>query len=114
MTRDSNSANSFGGRVPLKPTLTVETIEIPLPTISFFTATPDVIEPGQFDFNDFYSNSEAGSPDLDSADYPVNQLNLLDSTCWSASGFQPQEMTGGCYKAPPQVKQKSAPVAPPI
>ena len=72
-------------------------------------ADGNMIEADQFDVNDFYSNAEAGSPDLDSADYPVNQLNLMDSTCWSASGFQPQEMTGGCYKAPPQVKQKSAP-----
>ncbi len=71
-------------------------------------ANGNMIEAGQFDFNDFYNNSEAGSPDLDSADYPVNQLNLLDSTCWSANGFQPQEMTGGCYKAPTPVKQKSA------
>ena len=68
-----------------------------------------MVDASQFDFNDFYSNAEAGSPDLDSADYPVNQLNLMDSTCWSANGFQPQEMTGGCYKAPPQQKKKSAP-----
>ena len=69
--------------------------------------------PAQYDYNDFYSNSEAGSPDLDSVDYPLNQLNLMDSTCWSAYGFQPQEMTGGCYKAPAPVKQKSAPKAEP-
>lgn len=74
----------------------------------------NAVEAGQFDFNDFYSNAEAGSPDLDSADYPVNQLNLMDSTCWSANGFQPLEMTGGCYKAPPQIKKKSAPPAPPV
>jgi hypothetical protein len=73
----------------------------------------NMMDVGQFDFNDFYSNAEAGSPDLDSADYPVNQLNLMDSTCWSASGFQPQEMTGGCYKAPPQIKKKSAPAPEP-
>ncbi len=72
-------------------------------------ADGNMVDAGQFDFNDFYSNAEAGSPDLDSADYPVNQLNLIDSTCWSANGFQPQEMTGGCYKAPPQQKKKSAP-----
>jgi hypothetical protein len=74
-------------------------------------ADGSVAEPGQYDYNDFYSDAEAGSPDLDSADYPVKQLNLLDSTCWSAYGFQPREMTGGCYKAPQQVKQKH--VAPP-
>jgi hypothetical protein len=75
-------------------------------------ANGNMIEAGQFDFNDFYSSGEAGSPDLDSADYPVNQLNLMDSTCWSANGFQPQEMTGGCYKAPTPVKQKSAELPP--
>ena len=75
-------------------------------------ANGNMIDAGQFDFNDFYSSGEAGSPDLDSADYPVKQLNLMDSTCWSANGFQPQEMTGGCYKAPPQVKQKRAEPAP--
>lgn len=77
-------------------------------------ADGNTIEVGQFDLNDFYSNAQAGSPDLNSADYPVNQLNLMDSTCWSAYGFQPQEMTGGCYKAPPQVKQKKAEPAPGI
>jgi hypothetical protein len=74
-------------------------------------ADGNMIEAGQFDFNDFYNNAQAGSPDLSNADYPVNQLNLMDSTCWSAYGFQPQEMTGGCYKAPAPVKQKH--VAPP-
>jgi hypothetical protein len=77
-------------------------------------ADGNMVETGQFDFNDFYSNAEAGSPDLDSADYPVNQLNLMDSTCWSANGFQPQEMTGGCYKAPPQAKKKPAPEPEPV
>jgi hypothetical protein len=69
-------------------------------------ADGNAIDAGQFDFNDFYSSAQAGSPDLNSADYPVKQLNLIDSTCWSAYGFQAQEMTGGCYKAPVQPKVK--------
>jgi hypothetical protein len=42
------TATNESGSVSRSVTLTVETIEIPLPTISFFTATPDVIDPGQF------------------------------------------------------------------
>jgi len=63
----------------------------------------NMIEAGLFDFNDFYNNSEAGSPDLDSADYPVNQLNLMDSTCWVAYNFEASgKELGGCYQLAPE------------
>lgn len=73
-----------------------------------------VADPSMFDYNDAFSSSQAGSPDLTSVDYPVNEVNLVDSTCWSAFGFQPtQEKAGGCYKAPVKIKpKKSTPPTP--
>lgn len=63
--------------------------------------------PALFDYNDTFSNTQAGSPDKNSAVYPVKELELADSTCWAAYGFQPtREQTGCCYKAPAKIKVK--------
>lgn len=62
-------------------------------------------DPALFDYNDAFSNTQAGSPDKTNSVYPVNELELVDSTCWVAYGFQPtREQTGCCYRAPAKVK----------
>jgi len=67
-------------------------------------------DPGMFDYNDHFSDPMAGSPQSSSAYYPVNDLELVDSTCWIAFNFQPSgNELGGCYKAPAKVKPESEP-----
>jgi hypothetical protein len=67
-----------------------------------------VADPALFDYNDSFNNVEAGSPDLNSSEYPVKKLNLVDSLCWVPYNFQPtSEKTGSCYKAQAKVKPKS-------
>ena len=59
-------------------------------------------DPAQFDYNDAYSESQAGSPNNTSAYYPVEQLNLMDSTCWIAYNLEPTgKELGGCYVLQP-------------
>jgi hypothetical protein len=68
---------------------------------------PGAADPALFDYNDTFRNTQAGSPDKNSTVYPVKELELADSTCWAAYGFQPtREQTGCCYKAPDKVKVK--------
>jgi len=77
-------------------------------------ADEGVADPALFDYNDSFSNVKAGSPDKNSSVYPVNELELVDSTCWVAYGFQPtKEQTGCCYKAPPKVKPQRNEEPPP-
>jgi len=76
-------------------------------------------DPSLFDYNDSFSEAQAGSPgNGSSAFYPVNALSQVDSTCWiaynyRASGYEP----GGCYIHPtaqPAKKAAShAPACPP-
>jgi hypothetical protein len=55
-------------------------------------------EPGWFDYNDRFTQEEAGVPVAGSDYYPVNQLALLDSTCRSWFGFDPKGNEPGiCY-----------------
>jgi len=54
-------------------------------------------DPAQFDYNDAYSESQAGSPIKNSDFYPVSQLNRVDSTCWINFGYQLSgNLLGGC------------------
>ena len=47
------------------------------------------VEPAWFDYNDHFSESEAGSPLSNSPNFPLNELALLDNTCRWAYGFNP-------------------------
>jgi hypothetical protein len=70
----------------------------------FFKAWADngVANPAKFDYNDSYSEAQAGSPVKTSSFYPVGQLYLLDSTCWIAFNFQPKGTeVGGCFQLAP-------------
>ena len=59
-------------------------------------------DPSQFDYNDSFSESQAGSPNTNSEYYPVGQLNLMDSTCWIAYNLTPTGTElGGCVGIPP-------------
>ena len=60
-------------------------------------ADSGVADPGQFDYNDAYSESQAGSPDKNSDFYPVGQLYRMDSTCWINYGYELSgNLLGGC------------------
>jgi len=62
-------------------------------------------DPAMFDYNDHFTDPQAGSPQAESELYPLNQLSLVDSTCWIAFNFQPiGNEQGGCYKAPAKVE----------
>jgi hypothetical protein len=67
--------------------------------------------PAKFDYNDSFSESQAGSASENSDYYPVGQINQLDSTCWIAYGFNPSgKELGGCYQlVPTPVPTKKAP-----
>jgi len=76
-------------------------------------ADSGVVDPAQFDYNDYYSESQAGSPIKNSVFYPLGKLNRLDCTCWvaynfAATGHEP----GGCIGQPAQPKP-SEPEPPP-
>ena len=64
-----------------------------------------VADPAMFDYNDNFTDPQAGSPLVNNDFYPVNELDLVDSTCWIAYNFQPSgNELGGCYKRPPTPK----------
>jgi hypothetical protein len=70
----------------------------------FFKAWADngVADPAKFDYNDSYSEQQAGSPVKTSSLYPVGQIFLVDSTCWIAFNYQPKGTElGGCYQLQP-------------
>lgn len=61
-------------------------------------------DPTKFDYNDTMSEKNAGSPKKNTEFYPINFLFLMDSTCWTAYGFNPTGFEpGGCYIAPKPV-----------
>lgn len=43
-------------------------------------ADKGIADPAMFDYNDAFSESQAGSPDKSNEYYPVGKLNLMDST----------------------------------
>lgn len=46
-------------------------------------------QPGWFDYNDYYSLEDAGSPIRIAKEYPLKDLALVDNTCRWAYGFNP-------------------------
>jgi hypothetical protein len=78
-------------------------------------ADDGVKDPTQFDYNDFFTLHEAGSPISGAADYPLKDLFLTDNTCRLAFGYEP---TGGeanlCNAPDPDIPEEpSAPAPPP-
>ncbi len=73
-----------------------------------------VADPTQFDYNDAYSESQAGSPTKNSEFYPVGQLNRMDSTCWINYGYELSgNLLGGCDVIPPPPPPEEPPEEPP-
>lgn len=52
-------------------------------------ADDGVKDPTKFDYNDFFTTKDAGSPIGGAADYPLKELYLVDNTCRLAYGFEP-------------------------
>lgn len=71
-------------------------------------------DPAQFDYNDRFTISEAGSPVSSSAYYPLNQLELVDNTCRWGYGFVPSPSDpGACYIPPTPTPTPVPPTATP-
>lgn len=65
-------------------------------------ADDGVKDPTMFDYNDFYTLKEAGSPIGGASDYPLKDLYLADNTCRMAYGYTPTgNETGLCKTAEP-------------
>ncbi|MDO9546146.1 MAG: hypothetical protein Q7J07_05285 [Pelolinea sp.] len=65
-------------------------------------ADAGVADPAMFDYNDSFSESQAGSPNKNSSFYPISGLNLMDSTCWIAYNLTPTGTElGGCVGLQP-------------
>ena len=65
-------------------------------------ADDGVKDPTKFDYNDFFTLTEAGSPIGGAADYPLKDLYLTDNTCRLAYGFEPTgNETNLCYVPEP-------------
>ena len=65
-------------------------------------ADSGLADPELFDYNDSFSESQAGSPNKNSSYYPIDKLNLMDCTCWIAYNLTPTGTElGGCASAPP-------------
>ena len=48
-----------------------------------------LMDPAQFDYNDQYTLVDAGSPNSETAEYPLDEVALVDSTCRSWYGMTP-------------------------
>ncbi len=65
-------------------------------------AEGDVANPAWFDYNDHFIISQAGSPDINSRHYPLDELSLVDNTCHWIQGIAPRKgMPGLCGYVPP-------------
>lgn len=63
----------------------------------------------KYDYNDRFSEEEAGSPIRDKTYYPLGALYAFDNVCRTAIGFKPSgyELQGCPLNAPPPTKQPS-------
>lgn len=61
-----------------------------------------VADPAKFDYNDTFTQEQAGSPYANSYMYPLKELYSVDSTCRLPFGFEPQgDEPGVCYYPKP-------------
>ncbi len=71
-------------------------------------------DPTQFDYNDFYTLSQAGSPIGGTSDYPLKDLYLTDNTCRLPFGFEATgNEPGVCYVPEPTPEPTPKPTEPP-
>lgn len=71
-------------------------------------------DPGKFDYNDRFTEAEAGSPEKNEALYPLKALYDVDDTCWEAFGFNPTGYEPKlCPKEPPPTKHAPGPTPTP-
>lgn len=69
-------------------------------------------DPGKFDYNDRFTEAEAGSPIKDKQYYPLKALYAVDNTCWNAFGFNPtgdEPKLCPTNEPPPSIKEPKAP-----
>ncbi len=64
-------------------------------------ADEGVHEAAYFDYNDHFTLAEAGSPVLNSNDYPLKALFAVDNTCRWGFGFEPTGSEPGVCYIPP-------------
>ena len=76
-------------------------------------ADAGIVDPAMFDYNDVYSESQAGSPIKNSEYYPLGKLNLVDSICWVNFGFDlTGNLLGGCTVSVPPTSEPPPPPPP--
>jgi hypothetical protein len=46
-------------------------------------------DPAQFNYNDRFTEEQAGSPEKSEKHYPIKAIFQADNTCWAAVGFKP-------------------------
>ncbi|MCL4527931.1 MAG: hypothetical protein M1282_00770 [Chloroflexi bacterium] len=46
-------------------------------------------DPAKFNYNDRFTEAEAGSPEKSEQYYPIKAIYAVDNTCWAAVGFKP-------------------------
>jgi hypothetical protein len=46
-------------------------------------------DPSKFNYNDRFTEADAGSPIKGKPDYPIKAIYQVDNTCWAAQGFKP-------------------------
>lgn len=63
-------------------------------------ADDGIKDPTRFDYNDFFTLGEAGSPIGGAADYPLKAVYLVDNTCRLAYGFDPSGNEPGLCLVP--------------
>jgi len=65
-------------------------------------ADAGITDPARFDYNDQFSEEQAGSPNKNSGMYPIAALSMMDSTCWIAYNLEPTGTElGGCVQIQP-------------
>jgi hypothetical protein len=76
-------------------------------------ADAGIRDPGQFNYNDRFTEEQAGSPEKSEKYYPIKAVYLVDNTCWAAVGFKPTGYEPHlCPSLEPQpTKRKAAPTA---
>ncbi len=52
-------------------------------------ADAGIRDPGKFNYNDRFTEAEAGSPQKEEQYYPIKAISQVDNTCWLPVGFKP-------------------------
>ena len=65
-------------------------------------ADAGIADAAMFDYNDQFTEKEAGSPNKNGGFYPIAALHMMDSTCWIAYNLTPTGTeVGGCVQVQP-------------